>query len=156
MGPGSSAARTPPCRTMRSRPASGVPRRARAAVVVSSEALNLCVPLARGAVQVDMQAILGHLRFRLRYAIEEQPPPQSRAALRVVRVAGVPYRRRVPPGAPVVVADDDHLGRDGAEVEELADEGAVVLDLVAERGGPEVGLGVRVVGVDDELPVPGS
>jgi hypothetical protein len=37
-GPGSSAARTPPCRTMRSRPASGVPHRARAAAVVSSEA----------------------------------------------------------------------------------------------------------------------
>jgi hypothetical protein len=31
------------------------------------------------------------------------------------------------------VADDD-LGRDGAEVAELADEGAVVLGLVAERG----------------------
>ena len=102
------------------------------------------------------RAILGRLLVRLRYAIEEQPTPQSRAARCVVRVVGVAYRRRVPPGGPVVVADKDHLGPDGAEVEELADEGAVVLDLVTERGRPEVRLGVRVVGVDDELPVQGG
>src|SRR5882757_8843328 len=103
-------------------------------------------------VQVEMEPVLYGLR--LRYALEEQPSPEPGPALLLVRIIRMPYGDQIPKG-PVTVGLDGELGRYGTEAQQLFDERAVVLHLVAEGGGPEVRLCVRVFRVDDELPVQG-
>src|SRR3954464_8467255 len=114
--------------------------------------LDLGRPLSIAGVHVEMEPVLDGLR--LRHPLEQQPPAETRAAVLVVRVVGMPYGDQVPEGEARVVLDGG-LARQRAELQQPLDERVVVLGHVVQRSRPEVGLGVRVAGVDDQFPVQG-
>jgi hypothetical protein len=101
-------------------------------------------------VQVEVQAVLD--RLGLGYLLEQQPPAQPDPGALLNRIAGIPYGLERPERGPAVHGHDRVL-LDRAGAQQPFDESPVVLHRVAEGGGPEGGLGVRVRAVDDDLPV---
>ena len=111
---------------------------------------NLAVAVVRTGVQIKVQSVLD--RLGLGHLLEQQPPAQPDPGALLNRIVWMPYGLERPQCGSVIHGHNRVL-RDRASTPQPFDEHAVVLQHVAERGGPEGGLGVRVRAVDDDLPV---
>ena len=101
-------------------------------------------------VQIKVQSVLD--RLGLGHLLEQQPPAQSDPGAFLNRIVWMPHGLERPECGSVIHGHH-HVLRDRASAQQPFDEHAVVLHHVAERGGPEGGLGMRIRAVDDDLPV---